>query len=625
VADAFISYVEEDGALAARISSVLGESGISSWRYETDAVAGRNYLLQTREAIEGCGVFVVVLSKGSLPSEQVDREIVRAHECGKPFLPVLHGVTYADYGRRRPSWQQAMGAVTAVAVPDGDASAVRGRLVEGARAAIGAAGGGSAVDPERTAWPARVRRRLRSWRTWRLAAVVLAGIALAAYALDARSRARRAEGAASVARAKHTALQLVRTGYAGDARGVLEGALAIAPEDGELHTLAGWVRHELGDSDAALAHLDRRVRDAPRDGLALWLRGRVHERLGHADAALADLRAAIGSSSLSVDEYVDACHGRALLLLDRNEPEHPLRLALTAERTGELKEAERDFTTIFERRGWTGALLDRGRVRSWLSLEDDARRDLREAYRRAVAPGMPADAASAAKASYELGVLDLRVALRENRWQEVSSALEWFDASLVHDPASVPARIGRALSRTGLGAVEDGARDLERILQGMSPADPHHAHVSGLVQEVRTKSKTLPVQDLALRAVPPAQGADRATFLVSCRFVGRKGVPCRFVLQVYERATSPYLHLWQPVVARHGDPTDGSGNLAVVRWVTPTEDDYPIEDMPLEVPYEMTPLYNGPQRYEVTLRVADPQGTVSTLVTGHFSFTVERR
>jgi len=136
MADVFVSYVAEDSGIAAEVAHVLGEAGITSWRYEADALGGQNYLLQTRAEIEACRAFVVVLTKVSLGSEQIDREIVRAHEGTKPFLPVLSGITYADYARRRPAWQQAIGAVTALVVPEDGVPALRERLVAGVRGQV---------------------------------------------------------------------------------------------------------------------------------------------------------------------------------------------------------------------------------------------------------------------------------------------------------------------------------------------------------------------------------------------------------------------------------------------------------------------------------------------------------
>src|SRR5262245_7486957 len=58
----FISYVEEDRALALALSDGLEVAGFTTWYYGRDTVPGLNYLMQTREAIKECRVFLVVLS-----------------------------------------------------------------------------------------------------------------------------------------------------------------------------------------------------------------------------------------------------------------------------------------------------------------------------------------------------------------------------------------------------------------------------------------------------------------------------------------------------------------------------------------------------------------------------------
>lgn len=95
---------------------------------------GPSYLLQTRQAIEGCSAFVVIISRDSMESSQIDREVVRAHESGKRFVPVLRDVTYVEFERRRPDWQQAVGSATAISVPKEGVEAILGRLVDGLKA-----------------------------------------------------------------------------------------------------------------------------------------------------------------------------------------------------------------------------------------------------------------------------------------------------------------------------------------------------------------------------------------------------------------------------------------------------------------------------------------------------------
>ncbi len=129
----FISYVEEDGDIARAIATGLERADYSTWYYERDSVAGANYLLQTGEAIDQAPVFLLLVSPDSIGSRQVTSEVIRAFECGKPFLPVLRNLTHAEFQQRQPVWRQAVGAAASVRIPSGGVVAVLPSLLAGLR------------------------------------------------------------------------------------------------------------------------------------------------------------------------------------------------------------------------------------------------------------------------------------------------------------------------------------------------------------------------------------------------------------------------------------------------------------------------------------------------------------
>lgn len=55
-------------------------AGFTTWCYERHSVPGLSYLNQTGQAIEQCRAFLILLSRDSLRSSQIDREIVRARD-----------------------------------------------------------------------------------------------------------------------------------------------------------------------------------------------------------------------------------------------------------------------------------------------------------------------------------------------------------------------------------------------------------------------------------------------------------------------------------------------------------------------------------------------------------------
>ena len=127
----FISYVQEDGAVAYEIAAGLEAQVYSSWYYERDCPAGADYFEETHKAISDCEAMVIVISPRSLPSDQITREIVRAVESSKATFPLLLEVSHDDYAHRRPGWHQAMAAANATRIPPERVATVVPSLVAG--------------------------------------------------------------------------------------------------------------------------------------------------------------------------------------------------------------------------------------------------------------------------------------------------------------------------------------------------------------------------------------------------------------------------------------------------------------------------------------------------------------
>jgi TIR domain len=114
MSDVFISHVEEDKLPALQIALRLEERGFASWTYELDRLGGQSYLTVTGTAIENCRGVILIISRDSLSSHQVTREVERAHECAKPFIPVLRGVAHVEFQNRQPVWREALGTTTSL-------------------------------------------------------------------------------------------------------------------------------------------------------------------------------------------------------------------------------------------------------------------------------------------------------------------------------------------------------------------------------------------------------------------------------------------------------------------------------------------------------------------------------
>ncbi len=132
VADVFISYAHQDGELVRELSPVLEAAGYSTWYYEDKGAVGASYLLQIDQEIERCHAVIVLISPDSVGSDQVSKEVIRAHEAKKKFIPLRRGISHAEFQKRQPEWRMAFGAAVSAEVPEEEgARAVGPRILEG--------------------------------------------------------------------------------------------------------------------------------------------------------------------------------------------------------------------------------------------------------------------------------------------------------------------------------------------------------------------------------------------------------------------------------------------------------------------------------------------------------------
>jgi hypothetical protein len=143
--DIFVSHVEEDAGVAIELAQELERAGFTTWYYERDCLPGPDYLLQVPVAIDQSRVVVVVISPHSLSSNQVTSEIVKAYEARKSFVPLLLGITHAEFQQRQPVWRQALGASTSLSLPTSELAAVFPRIIAGVRALLAAPVGASST------------------------------------------------------------------------------------------------------------------------------------------------------------------------------------------------------------------------------------------------------------------------------------------------------------------------------------------------------------------------------------------------------------------------------------------------------------------------------------------------
>jgi hypothetical protein len=115
MSDIFVSYVAEDTAVAEAIAAGLEAAGYTTWYYTRDSKPGTSHLRQTGLAIEAARATVLVLSPNLVGKlKEVRLEVEGTHEWGKPFIPVLAGLTWPEFKEKLPDIKQVLGAAVAV-------------------------------------------------------------------------------------------------------------------------------------------------------------------------------------------------------------------------------------------------------------------------------------------------------------------------------------------------------------------------------------------------------------------------------------------------------------------------------------------------------------------------------
>lgn len=126
----FISYNNADRRLVDELSQGLEAAGYSTWYYDRDTKVGFNYMDYVGAQIVESQAMVLLISPLSVESNQVNREVMRACEENKFVLPVLCGLTYAQFQKMAPTWRQALAGIAALELPVQGVPAIVPRLVQ---------------------------------------------------------------------------------------------------------------------------------------------------------------------------------------------------------------------------------------------------------------------------------------------------------------------------------------------------------------------------------------------------------------------------------------------------------------------------------------------------------------
>ncbi|NOT00276.1 MAG: toll/interleukin-1 receptor domain-containing protein [Phycisphaerales bacterium] len=181
----FISYAEEDGDAAERIGEALAAVGFRPWRYHTDVLPGDKYPEKVADALARAPTVLILVSEHSLPSQQVENELVQAFERRKRIIPILIGLAHEEFQERAPGWRHCLGGTVSFLIS-------RETFDERVPALVAAVRGSpqSAAPGHQATVPRAVQRRTR-WSAEVLVRAVVLVVLVSWVGIELKSRWRR--------------------------------------------------------------------------------------------------------------------------------------------------------------------------------------------------------------------------------------------------------------------------------------------------------------------------------------------------------------------------------------------------------------------------------------------------
>ncbi len=126
----YICHAGENAFMARQLAHAMQQEGYSCWQYEHDALPGISHVRQTSSAIRAADAVALLISPESLNSPDVGREIQEAYQSGRPFLPILVGLTRQEFCQRQPDWQPMIGPAAMIDVTASTVASATARLLK---------------------------------------------------------------------------------------------------------------------------------------------------------------------------------------------------------------------------------------------------------------------------------------------------------------------------------------------------------------------------------------------------------------------------------------------------------------------------------------------------------------
>lgn len=122
--------------MARQIATALKAAGFATWLYQENSLPGKSYLQQIHTAVCRSDVVAILLSVSSLGSHQVDKELALGHDLGKPFMPVLLGISHEEVRTTKPEYGVVFGTSVSILVSEVGFHDSMNKIIQGLQAIV---------------------------------------------------------------------------------------------------------------------------------------------------------------------------------------------------------------------------------------------------------------------------------------------------------------------------------------------------------------------------------------------------------------------------------------------------------------------------------------------------------
>jgi TIR domain-containing protein len=137
MADVFVSYAAEDGAVARYVAEKLKGEHYDVWYYQGDGqTPGQDYMDNIGDGVRNARVVVLFVSLSAIASPQCNSEAQIAWEESKEVIPLLRGLTFEQLkaDKRGKRWADRIGTKVSISIDGKAPDAVLESVLAGLRA-----------------------------------------------------------------------------------------------------------------------------------------------------------------------------------------------------------------------------------------------------------------------------------------------------------------------------------------------------------------------------------------------------------------------------------------------------------------------------------------------------------